>query len=104
MEEIKDDILEKLIPNCTGYLIIYSTSPAHSRWACVHKTASEDVIVMNPWIKKDEAVLKQRSCFSTYTFQAPLRPSQGTLCKNENSSCRQPKLSTHSYFSILVNC
>jgi hypothetical protein len=26
------------------------------------------------------------------------------LCKNENSSCSQPKWSTHSYFGILVNC
>lgn len=41
------------VPDNTRHLVIYTTSPAQSRWARVHKTIMEYLMVMNPWTRKE---------------------------------------------------
>ncbi|KIM80660.1 hypothetical protein PILCRDRAFT_822388 [Piloderma croceum F 1598] len=52
-DETTSGIPEGLIARFTRLLTIYSTSPDRSRWARVHKTVDERVLVMNPWTRKE---------------------------------------------------
>ena len=49
----KNGVPEKLVSNHTRHFVIYSSSPAQSPWAHVHKTVREYVMVMNPWTRKE---------------------------------------------------
>jgi hypothetical protein len=52
-DEATSGIPEGLIARFTRLFTVYSTFPARSRWARVHKTVNEHVLVMNPWTRKE---------------------------------------------------
>jgi hypothetical protein len=48
-DEATSGVPEELVARYTKLFIVYSTFPARSRWARVHKTMKDQVLVMNPW-------------------------------------------------------
>jgi hypothetical protein len=52
-DESPTGVPEKLISRGTKHFIVYSTPPNRSRWADVHQTVHERVLVMNPWTRNE---------------------------------------------------
>jgi hypothetical protein len=52
-DESASGVPEQLVTRHTKHFVIYSSSPAQSRWARVHKTVRERIVVMNPWTRQE---------------------------------------------------
>jgi hypothetical protein len=49
----EDGVPEHLVCQGTRLCVIYATSPAKHRWARLHKTTDNVVLIMNPWTRND---------------------------------------------------
>ena len=52
-DDSKDGVPEDLVTHNTRHFLIYCTSPSQERWRRLHKTVSEEIVIMNPWKSKE---------------------------------------------------
>ena len=52
-DEATSGVPEALIARFTRLFTVYPTPPTRSRWARVHKTVEQHVLIMNRWTRKE---------------------------------------------------
>src|SRR5271154_347405 len=52
-DEAQDGVPGYLVMQDTSHFVIYTTSPSKDRWSRLHKTVRTEIVIMNPWKRKE---------------------------------------------------